>query len=343
MGPQFFGNWKIDRASPWFQALFPGISIALCLAIAVVSWFQPDSAAVLLLFPRWIWPAPGLLLAVLGWTRRRRRVAVIASILWFVYAGVFVDELGGLLRSQSWSSPHWLAARTNALEFRVVSLNCAGGSEEAAAEVASYQPDIVLFQESPLRPKLRGMLSKLVGPEGESLCGPDVSIIARGKLTPVPLPVPWDVPFSHARVQLPSGISVEVIVVRLHPYKIRADLWSPECWREQHAQRLQQREQLGWLVKYIETIPRDVPLIVGGDFNLPAYDRMLDVLRPRLEDTFREQGAGWGDTLDNDVPFLRIDQIWTSKHFQASAVVARRTANSDHRMVVCDLVPGQRE
>jgi vancomycin resistance protein VanJ len=196
----------------------------------------------------------------------------------------------------------------------------------------------VLFQESPLRPKLREMATTLVGPEAESLCGPDVSIIARGRLTPVPLPVPWDVPYAHARVELPSGVTAEVIVVRLQPYKIRADVWSPECWREQYAQRLQQRRQFEWLVQYIETIPRDVPLIVGGDFNLPAHDRMLNLLRPRLRDTFRTAGIGWGDTLDNDVPFLRIDQVWVSEHFRAASVVARRTTNSDHRMVVCDLI-----
>ena len=40
----------------------------------------------------------------------------------------------------------------------------------------------------------------------------------------------------------------------------------------------------------------------------------------------------------SDIPLLRIDQIWTSDHFRAVRVRARKTEHSDHRMVVCDLL-----
>ena len=62
-----------------------------------------------------------------------------------------------------------------------------------------------------------------------------------------------------------------------------------------------------------------------------------NVLTPRMHDTFREGGRGWGDTVINEFPFLRIDQVWVSGAFQAVNVVARKTRRSDHRMVVCDL------
>jgi hypothetical protein len=33
----------------------------------------------------------------------------------------------------------------------------------------------------------------------------------------------------------------------------------------------------------------------------------------------------------------RIDQVWVSDRFRAAAVLARKTQNSDHRLVICDL------
>ena len=45
-----------------------------------------------------------------------------------------------------------------------------------------------------------------------------------------------------------------------------------------------------------------------------------------------------GDTLVNDFPFVRIDQIWSDAHCTPQSVVVHRTVNTDHRMVVCDLL-----
>jgi vancomycin resistance protein VanJ len=88
----------------------------------------------------------------------------------------------------------------------------------------------------------------------------------------------------------------------------------------------------------IDRVPPFVPLIVGGDFNAPAGDRIYRALPPRLRSTFRDGGKGWGNTVLNDFPIARIDQIWASDHFRTATVVARKTVNSDHRMVICDLL-----
>ena len=131
---------------------------------------------------------------------------------------------------------------------------------------------------------------------------------------------------------------VEVFSIRLHPYGIRADLWSPDCWREQRENREHQREQFKWLAREVDKVPADVPVIIGGDFNLPAGDKLFRLLPSRIRDTFTVAGHGWGDTLVNDFPFIRIDQIWCDEHFRPLSTVVQRTVNSDHRMVVCDLL-----
>ncbi|HZL42965.1 MAG TPA: hypothetical protein VFD66_06765 [Verrucomicrobiae bacterium] len=65
---------------------------------------------------------------------------------------------------------------------------------------------------------------------------------------------------------------------------------------------------------------------------------MLEALQPQLHDTFRESGAGWGNTLDDDIPFLRIDQVWCDDRMRPTTVTVHRTLHTDHRMLVCDLV-----
>jgi vancomycin resistance protein VanJ len=141
-----------------------------------------------------------------------------------------------------------------------------------------------------------------------------------------------------ARVRLNSGLEFEVISLRLAPALVRLDLWSPDCWREQSANRQARRRQLQRIVDPLADVPATSQLIVGGDFNAPAGDAVFRLLRPRLEDAFEQAGRGWGNTITSDAPFHRIDQVWTSPELRATDVRAERSEYSDHRMVVCDLI-----
>jgi hypothetical protein len=201
--------------------------------------------------------------------------------------------------------------------------------------VARYRPDIVLLQESPSRDDVEQLAQRLFGPEAGVVHGVDASLVVNGRAVPANLSPDLRAYFVQARVTLATGRVIEVISTRLLPAVFRADLWSPECWREQKENRRRRREQLRVIAQRIESSP--VPVIVGGDFNTPQGDAVFRLLRPKLRDAFTEGGLGWGDTIINDFPVLRIDQIWISGTFRSHAVVARGTRNSDHRMVICDL------
>ena len=149
-----FHKQKFSRDSTLFQAIVPGGSVALCIVVALIFWLQPDWCAAMLVLPRWMWIAPGLLLALLGWTRKRRRMVGVAAALWFLYAVFFTQEFRSVFRTRSTSE------NNSAIALRVISLNCNGGDEDAAAEVAAFHPDLALFEESPLRPKVREMAPK---------------------------------------------------------------------------------------------------------------------------------------------------------------------------------------
>ena len=310
-----------------------GLSAASCLAVSVCYATRSDACAAVTVFPVWAWLFPGLALAALGSRRRGNRPVAVVLVLWLSFVLAFAEEPWSLLRSLT--TPRGARGRGEAL--RVVTLNCNVGDANAAGEVAPYRPDVVLLQESPCRGGVEAVAGALFGAGAGVVLGVDASILARGRVAPADLTPEQRSYFVQARVRLTSGTEVEVFCTRLTPAVFRLDLWSPECWREQARNRRTRRDQLRAIADRIESLPADLPVILGGDFNAPQGDAVFRSLAPRLHDTFREGGRGWGDTVINEFPFLRIDQVWVSGAFRTVNVVARRTRHSDHRMVVCDL------
>jgi vancomycin resistance protein VanJ len=195
----------------------------------------------------------------------------------------------------------------------------------------------VLLQEPHGRGEAEAIGEGLFGADAGIVSGADTALIVRGRVVPADLPPNLRSYFVQARVCLISGIEVEVISTRLVPAVFRAAPWSPEWWRVQRENRRSRREQLRVIARRLDSVPPSVPVIVGGDFNAPQGDAVFHLLQPRLHDTFRDGGRGWGDTIIKDLPFSGIDQIWASGTSRAPGVVARRTRHSGNRMVICDL------
>ncbi len=92
------------------------------------------------------------------------------------------------------------------------------------------------------------------------------------------------------------------------------------------------------LAQHLQSLPETVPVILGGDFNAPAGDRIFRLFAPRLRDAFPEADIGWGNTVTNETPVSRFDQVWVSPRIRVAAVISKRTRHSDHRIVICDLL-----
>lgn len=314
-----------------------GLSASMIAALSACYGGRFDSCAAITVFPAWAWMAPGLAIAPLGVRREGNRGVVAVAVAWLVFLLAFAEEPWSLMRLATSPDRGWEEARGRGRAFRVVTLNCNIGNRGAADEVAGYDPDIVMLQESPGREAVEGLASELFGPEAGSAHGVDASLIARGRVIPADLPASLRGTCVQARVLLESGVEVEVISARLVPAVFRLDLWSPDCWREQAENRRKRRGQMQALALQIAAVPEGIPVVLGGDFNAPQGDAVFRELRPRLHDTFAEGGRGWGNTIVNDLPCLRIDQVWASGSLRAANVVARRTRGSDHRLVACDL------
>lgn len=310
-------------------------SVSLCVFLAICYVARSDACAAVTIIPPWAWLVPGVFLAAFNLRGRGKRKGWLVIAAWVLFLFVLTEEPWSLARGLLHPGRFEKEAKPEGETLRVISLNCAIGNRLAAEEVVRYRPDIVLLQESPNRQEVERLARRLFGTEAGVVHGVDASMVVQGRAVAAELSPTMRGYFVQARVTMKTGRVIEVISTRLLPAVFRADLWSPDCWREQMQNRRDRREQLRVIAQRIGSV--SVPVIIGGDFNAPQGDAVFRLLRPKLHDAFSEGGIGWGDTIINDFPVLRIDQIWVSGTLDSKIVQARSTQNSDHRMVICDL------
>lgn len=321
----------------WIGKLAATVSCVLLIAISCCFIFKPDSCAALTFFPPWAWGLLGITLAIFS-VLYNKRILIISVIGWLIFILVFAEEPKSLPRGCFISNKTWQNISAEK-KITVISLNCAGGNMQAAREVLPYKPDIVLLQEIPSdKEDLTSLARELFENNFAIAYGPDTAIIARGKLQQTPLARPLSMFMTQALVRLNSGIEIEVISTRLAPPTIEINLLSANCWAEHREDRKSRRKQIAQIVEQLNQVPKNHPIILGGDFNVSANDGCLEGLKSHLKDTFAQRGVGWGHTAINAVPLFRVDQIWADSHFKPFSVFSRKTKHSDHRMVICRLV-----
>ncbi len=306
------------------------VAFILPLFMSAIFVLRPDSFSAVTIWPVWFWLIGGLFGLLLFSSAIPRRMRLVVLGLWLIFGLVCCDEPVSLLRFRTLSDlkPE---VRLDSGIVRVISLNCGGGSAEALNEVVEFQPDIVLTQESPSSEDVAKTAKRLYGTAGSYVYGVDSSVIFRGRGTIAMR----DIRGSIVDVELKPGFTVRVASVHLPTPSTRADLWSRDCWREYQDIW---NEQSRLLAKYKAFLMQSSsPKLIGGDFNLPAKDGATRSLKPELRDAYPSSGAGLCNTIINDYPMHRIDQIWVSSEMQSQVMRVFKTKYSDHRMVVCDI------
>jgi endonuclease/exonuclease/phosphatase family metal-dependent hydrolase len=275
---------------------------------------------------------------LLVWQLRRppRRAAFAALALWVLYLGVFEEEITSLIRRPTMSVEAFDEARAQGRGLRLVSANCAGGQPRAALEAAAYDPDILVLEESPPDQAVADLAAQLFDGSARVAQGPDVAVIARGQVAHIPRRGAWYL--TAARVALGSGVTVNIIGAHLTPPVFELGFFSLDYWRAQQRNRKIRREQTQEIAHLAAELAQSGPAILAGDLNCPAGDASLRPLPPLLHDAFSEGGVGWGNTVLNEYPVMRFDQVWCSGELRAVRVRSVRSHTSDHRIVVTDLI-----
>ncbi len=316
-------------------------SLLAAVAIAALYLQQPDSCAALTMLPIWSWCIPGWLLVAAAVDGPTRRLGTAAALAWLgILLGLAEEPRSlalGAAGLPSWPNKEWLKERDSGRALRAVTLNCAGGSLEAATEVVALQPDLVFLQESPSRGGVESLARTLYGAKGDFVWGRDCSLVVRGNLKVDGDPLRNNT-FTRATATPINGQDLELVSLRLNPPVFRFDFFNPQCWRAHTDNRRIHRRELAEVADVIRAPAAARPVIAAGDYNAVQGDSSTTPLQPLLRDAFGEAGVGWGNTALNHIPLARIDKVWLSRELRPAAIVAIQTQNSDHRMVVCDLL-----
>ena len=94
-----------------------------------------------------------------------------------------------------------------------------------------------------------------------------------------------------------------------------------------------------------------LPYIVLGDFNTPSVGSSYRLLAGALTDCFTAAGSGFGFTFPGDSgyflsiyrPWMRLDYVFTDRHWEPISISVENSRRSEHRAVAARLrfVPGK--
>jgi endonuclease/exonuclease/phosphatase family metal-dependent hydrolase len=134
-----------------------------------------------------------------------------------------------------------------------------------------------------------------------------------------------------ARLQLPSGESVQLVCVHLRPPKPRLSRSTVAAWRSEIAQL---------------PPPGDPPVLLAGDFNsTPDHAQFRRLLRRGYADAASQAGNGlvptWGPEPGSRPALLALDHVLVDPRCAVRATSAHLLPGSDHRAVFAELrLPG---
>lgn len=302
---------------------------------------QPDMFAAFTLFPIWLWGALGLTLSSLAFLMFRAPLSLVATTIWALTILTMADEARSLGRiGAEGPEPGTPRAYGGRQVLRVATINWSGSPGNFSADVIHYQPDIVFIQEIPHPYRLRQLNDALFEGKGDyrydalKRCG----VVVRGTIERQIRSKEYR--SQHLTVKLPSGRLIELVNLHLQAAPTDMRLWRRDCWRVHNVNRKLRRGELGFAVAVLKKhspFPRR-PTILAGDFNAPAGDSTYRMLDRNFIDAFSEAGIGWGNTYHRRLPILRLDHIYVSDSFVPVRSAVISIPESDHRMVVADLI-----
>lgn len=317
-------------------------SLAFHLLTVALYSRQPDRFAAFTVFPIWIWGSVGLVLSSSAFIFFRTPLALFTSAAWALTILFVADETRPLGRLGSDGLAPGPPGRFGGRDvIRVATINWAGSNENFSEPIIRYKPDIIFIQEIPHPYRLRQLNELLFEGRGDYRYDPKTrcALVVRGEIQHhIQNPVYRS---QHVRMRLPNGRLIELVNIHLQGASTDLNLWRRDCWRTHHHNRKLRRGELSFAMQILEKTnqdPRVSAVIMAGDFNAPAGDRIYRMLRANYNDTFSEAGSGWGNTYPRRFPILRLDHIFASKAFYTARSKVVSIDESDHRMVVSDLI-----
>jgi endonuclease/exonuclease/phosphatase family metal-dependent hydrolase len=320
-----------------------GLSLALHLFTVFCYSRQPDALAAFTVLPIWVWGGIGLALCTVAFYFLRASLSLVMTAVWAVTLLVGADE-ARVLANFGKSAPHRGPAATyeGIPVMRVATLNCAGfRCGDPSPDIAAWKPDIVLLQD--VYPhQVQHVADLLYGGHGDyrvhTTAQGGVGIVTRWKIQrEVRNPMMRS---QQVTIETPDGRLLEVVNVHLLTAATDLAFWHRHAWREHRINRAIRLKEMLTARQVLEQTTKfpNTPTLFGGDFNAGATDVVHRQMDADFVDAFAAAGTGWGNTYQRRFPILRIDHLYSTRHFAPVRCRTATTRFSDHRMVVADYV-----
>ena len=319
--------------------LLVGASLLLHLFTVFCFSRQPDQFAAFTVLPIWIWGGFGLLFSTVACYFLRASLALIMTAVWAVTLLVGADEARVLANfGRAAPLPGKAAPHAGSEVIRVITLNCAIFEYgDPSQDLARWEPDIVLLQD--VKPhQVRQIANVLYAGRGDYRSHTTNGIVTRWKIQrEVRNPTQRD---QQITVALPDGSQVEIVNVHLSTAATDLRFWQASAWQGHRSNRALRLKELSLVQQVLQqtTSCPNTPTLFGGDFNSPASDVVHRLLTRDFTDAFATAGTGWGNTFQRQLPILRIDHLYSTRHFTPVRCHTVTTRHSDHRMVVADFL-----
>jgi vancomycin resistance protein VanJ len=332
------GERWLTRASLAYAAVIVGVFI-------LIQW-QSDRwwpATILLFMPRGLLLLPILILAAwAGWLGRKK--------LWVLHGAMAVWVLIPLM-GLSLPFGQLLSFRFAGPRLKIMTFNAgaAGINAFKFIKLAEREKlDIICFQEGHAEhagkpdPDLEAYLNQGWYRNRE------LSIASRLPIVEELPPLDdqdleneeafWRARVNRVRVRAASG--AEFIVATAHMptmYYAFSDLLAGDV-KSMRRHIAWRAEKMGLAAASLSDT-QDLPLLVGGDFNMPSDSTFMSVLRmPGLRYAFDAAGWGFGYTRPTSFPWVRIDHIMGTPEFTFTRCWVGPDLGSDHLPLLAEVV-----
>lgn len=332
-------GWLVFLATLAYAGLMVGLRLVLTF-ISEDQWW----VTILTYMPRLplAVPAAGLVLAALIWSPRSLWLAI--PTLFFVLGPVmeFTVPLSVWLDQEQFpaGSDKLTIVSCNVQAFRP-------RFEDVLEEIKEIDPDIIILQEarSPIPPILAEYCRDWhtqhtdlywIGSRTAPIKQVQACFIQTYSRTSGLL----------VEVELPHG---PILLGDIHQMTARRGLTevsasgvmdgdSAKAINGEHELRNKESEQLR---SYVESHRRDLPVLLGGDFNTPVSSRLFQRHWSGFRSAFDVAGFGYGYTCPSkpqkrwlsNTPWARIDHVLCSKEWRIKKCDIGRTSGSDHRLI----------
>jgi vancomycin resistance protein VanJ len=318
----------------WTWALLVLAALLLIRCVGERWW----GVTVLLFVPRWLFLAPlPILMLGSGLGGRPKQ--------WLVQGAVALVVAGPLMLISLPLHRLW-AGEADGYRLRIMTFNQSPHPLDEARLIRLIERervDILCFQE--IDPGRHPVLDEYLSRGGwyrdrARYLATRYPIVA--ELPPLPRIEPTvteTYPVSMARVRIEVGPGVEIGVASVHMPTLRFGL-RRFLGHDSTGLRL----HLDWwdheVSRLLEGLAEfeDLPLLIGGDFNVPSDESSMVDLRSRYQFGFEEAGWGYGYTRPARYPWFRIDHILASPSWIFTRCWAGPNLGSDHLPLLAEAV-----